>query len=74
MQLYEKLRKTEKIEDLISTNHYIYLEKCAIKFDADFGFKLDDNLKMPVNVMAYPDLNATPKGLLYTWGDISATA
>jgi hypothetical protein len=55
-------------------NRFIYIESCGIKFDLDAGFKLDDNLKMTVNGLAYPDLKATPRGLLYTWGDITATA
>lgn len=54
-------------------NRFIYLEECSIKFDLDASFKLDDNLKMPINGLAHPSLPATPKGLIYTWGDISAT-
>lgn len=52
---------------------FIYIESCGIKFDVDAGFMLDDNQKMTINGMAYPSLSATPKGLLYTWGDITAT-
>ncbi|MPY20040.1 hypothetical protein [Paenibacillus glucanolyticus] len=52
---------------------FIFLESCGIKFDANAQFMLDDNQKLPINAVAYPDLNATPRGLLYTWGDITAT-
>jgi hypothetical protein len=65
------LIKPQGIDD---PNYYIYIARCSLKFDANYGFVLDNNLRMPVNAMAYPDLDATPKGLVYTWGDITATA
>ncbi|OKP91845.1 hypothetical protein A3844_01655 [Paenibacillus helianthi] len=55
-------------------SRFIYIESVGIKFDVNAGFKLDDNQKMTISAIAYPDLNAIPKGLLYTWGDITATA
>jgi len=55
-------------------SRFIYLESCGVKFDANAQFMLDDNQKFSINATAYPDLDATPKGLLYTWGDIKATA
>lgn len=67
-------RAVIKPQGVNDPNRYIYLEKCALKFDANFGFLIDNNLRMPVNGMCYPDLDATPKGLLYTWGDLTATA
>lgn len=54
-------------------SRFIYLESCGIKFDANAQFMLDDNQKFTINATAYPDLSATPRGLLYTWGDITAT-
>lgn len=67
-------RAVIKPQGVTDPSRFIYLESCGIKFDLDAGFKLDDNLKMTVNGLAYPSLTATPKGLLYTWGDITATA
>jgi|HigsolmetaAR204D_1030405.scaffolds.fasta_scaffold00166_33 hypothetical protein len=69
-------RKRAVIKPLGVTDpsRFIYLESCAIKFDANISFRLDDNQKFPIEVVAYPDLNADPVGLLYTWGDITATA
>ncbi|HHY74033.1 MAG TPA: hypothetical protein GX497_12605 [Bacillus bacterium] len=67
-------RAVIKPQGITDTNMFIYLEECSIEFDADFGFKTDDNLKMPVRVSCYPSLTSNPRGLLYTWGDISATA
>lgn len=55
-------------------DRFIYIESCGIKFDLDAAFKLDDNLKMTVSGLGYPSLDATPKGLIYTWGDIKASA
>lgn len=55
-------------------DRFIYLERVAIKFDVNAAFVLDNNLRFPISAVAYPDLNATPRGLLYTWGDITATA
>lgn len=60
--------------DVTDPSRFIYLESCGIKFDANAQFMLDDNQKFAINVTAYPDLSATPRGLLYTWGDITATA
>ncbi|MEK4880130.1 MULTISPECIES: hypothetical protein [Paenibacillus] len=55
-------------------SRFIYIESVGIKFDMNAGFKLDDNLKMTISAIAYPSLEATPRGLIYTWGDITATA
>lgn len=63
-----------KPQGVTDPNRFIYIQKCSLKFDANFGFVIDNNLRMPMNGMCYPDLNATPKGLLYSWGDITATA
>lgn len=66
-------RAVIKPQGVTDKNRFIYIEECSIKFDVDAGFKLDDNLKMTITGLAYPSLAATPKGLIYTWGDISAT-
>ncbi|WP_339271740.1 hypothetical protein NYE54_09295 [Paenibacillus sp. FSL K6-1330] len=69
-------RKRAVIEPqgITDPSRFIYIESCGIKFDVNAQFMLDDNQKFPINGMAYPDLKATPRGLLYTWGDITATA
>jgi hypothetical protein len=67
-------RAVIKPQGITDPNRYIYIEECAIKFDVDAGYKLDDNLKLSIKGTARPSLTATPKGLLYTWGDITATA
>ncbi|MEC1714762.1 hypothetical protein [Schinkia azotoformans] len=67
-------RAVIKPQGVTDPNMFIYLEECSVEFDADFGYRTDDNLKMPVRVPCFPALDATPKGLLYTWGDITATA
>jgi hypothetical protein len=67
-------RAVIKPQGVTDPNRFIYIEKSSIKFDANFGFVIDNNLRMPMQGMCYPNLDATPKGLLYTWGDISATA
>jgi len=53
---------------------YIYIESVGIKFDMNAAYVLDNNRRLTIAAMAYPSLSATPKGLLYTWGDITATA
>lgn len=55
-------------------SRFIWLSSCAIKFDANANFSLDDNQKFTIDATAYPDLDADPQGLLYEWGDITATA
>ncbi|WP_127580830.1 hypothetical protein [Paenibacillus koleovorans] len=67
-------RAVIKPQGITDPNRYIYLEACSIKFDVDARFQLDANQTMTINGLAYPSLEATPKGLLYTWGDITATA
>ncbi len=67
-------RAVIKPQGITDPNRYIYIESCGLKFDADAQFKLDDNQKQLIRGMAYPSLTATPKGLLYIWGDITATA
>jgi hypothetical protein len=67
-------RAVIKPQGVTDPSRFIYVESCGIKFDVDAGFKLDDNMKMTIAGMAYPSLSAIPKGLLYTWGDITATA
>ncbi len=67
-------RAVIKPQGVTDPDQYIYIESCGIKFDLNAGYKLDDNRKMTINAMAYPSLSATPRGLLYTWGDITATA
>lgn len=53
---------------------YIYIESVGIKFDMNAAYVLDNNRRLTIAAMAYPSLSATPKGLLFTWGDITATA
>lgn len=53
-------------------NRYIYLEACSIKFDAQANYVNDDNQRLQINGVAYPDLDATPRGLVFTWGDWQA--
>jgi len=55
-------------------SQYIYIESVGIKFDMNAAYVLDNNRRLTINAMAYPSLSATPKGLLYTWGEITATA
>jgi hypothetical protein len=55
-------------------SRFIYVESCGIKFDVDSRFQLDANQTFTINGIAYPSLTAETKGLLYTWGDISAKA
>lgn len=69
-----KKRAVIKPLGVTDPSRFIYLESVAIKFDVNAAFVLDNNLRFPISALAYPDLNATPKGLLYTWGDITATA
>lgn len=61
-------------QGVIDPNRYIYIESCGVKFDVDAGFQLEDNQKMTIAGIGYPDLNVIPKGLIYSWGDIRATA
>ena len=53
---------------------FIYIESVGIKFDMNAAYVLDNNRRLTISAMAYPSLDATPKGLLYTWGDIAVTA
>ncbi|QSF42658.1 hypothetical protein [Paenibacillus tianjinensis] len=69
-----KKRSVIKPLGVTDPSRFIYLESTAIKFDVNAAFVLDNNLRFPISATAYPDLNATPRGLLYTWGDITATA
>jgi hypothetical protein len=55
-------------------DQFIYIESVGIKFDMNAAYVLDNNRRLTISAMAYPSLSATPKGLLYTWGDITATA
>ncbi|MGG3278793.1 hypothetical protein [Paenibacillus solani] len=61
-------------QGITDPSRFIYLESCGVKFDANANFQLDDNQKFTINATAYPDLKATPRGLIYTWGDITAKA
>lgn len=67
-------RAVIKPQGVTDPSRFIYIESVGIKFDVNAAFVLDNNLRLTIAAMAYPDLNATPKGLLYTWGDITATA
>ncbi|MEK4117694.1 hypothetical protein NST44_16135 [Paenibacillus sp. FSL W8-0919] len=67
-------RAVIKPQGVLDPARYIYIESVGIKFDMNAAFVLDNNLRLTVSAMAYPSLTATPKGLLYTWGDITATA
>lgn len=60
--------------DVADPDQFIYIESVAIKFDMNAAYVLDNNRRFTVSAIAYPNLDATPKGLLYTWGDITATA
>lgn len=73
-QVLPAKRAVIKPQGVTDPNLFIYIAKCSLKFDANYGFVLDNNLRMPVNALGYPDLDATPKGLVYSWGDITATA
>ncbi|MEK3882426.1 hypothetical protein [Paenibacillus sp. PL2-23] len=55
-------------------DRYIYIESVGVKFDMNAAYVLDNNRRLTISAIAYPSLAATPKGLLYTWGDITATA
>jgi len=55
-------------------DQYIYIESVGIKFDMNAFYGLDNNRRFPISAVAYPALKANPKGLLYTWGDITVTA
>lgn len=55
-------------------DQYIYIESVSVKFDMNAAYVLDNNRRLSISAMAYPSLSATPKGLLYTWGDITVTA
>lgn len=55
-------------------DQYIYIESVGIKFDMNAAYVLDNNRRFAISATAYPSLDSTPPGLLYTWGDISATA
>jgi|SRR5690606_11389082 len=55
-------------------DQFIYVESVGIKFDLNADYVLDNNRRLTIAAMAYPSLSATPKGLLFTWGDITATA
>lgn len=63
-----------KPQGITDPNRFIYIQKCAIKFDVDANFLLDGNQTMGIAGVGYPDLDAVPRGLIYSWGDISATA
>ncbi|QWU17394.1 hypothetical protein SAMN04487895_104220 [Paenibacillus sophorae] len=67
-------RAVIKPQGVDDPKRFIYIESVGIKFDMNAAFVLDNNLRLTVSAMAYPALDATPKGLLYTWGDITATA
>lgn len=67
-------RAVIKPQGIDDPERFIYIESCSVKFDVNAAYVLDNNLRMTINAMAYPSLTATPKGLLYTWGDITATA
>jgi hypothetical protein len=55
-------------------SRFIYLEACAVKFDVNAGFLVDNNQRMTISAAAYPSTDPDHYGLLYTWGDITATA
>jgi len=63
-----------KPQGITDPSQYIYIESVGVKFDVNAAYVLDNNRRMTISAMAYPSLSATPKGLLYTWGDISAVA
>jgi len=66
-------RAVIKPQGITDPSRFIYLEESSIKFDVDARFELEGVQTLPIQVVAYPSLTATPKGLLYTWGDITAT-
>jgi len=53
---------------VVDPSRFIYLESCGIKFDANLMYELEDNPRLPIQVVAYPSVK---DGILYTWGDIS---
>ncbi|REK68003.1 MAG: hypothetical protein C6P35_03265 [Cohnella sp.] len=55
-------------------NLFIYIEAVAVKFDLNAAYVPDNNRRFTISAVAYPSLTATPKGLLYTWGDIKVSA
>ncbi|GBG09512.1 hypothetical protein PAT3040_04162 [Paenibacillus agaridevorans] len=61
-------------QGITDPDQYIYIESVGIKFDMNAAYVLDNNRRLTISAMAYPSLSAIPKGLLYTWGDITATA
>lgn len=61
-------------QGIVDPDQYIYIESVGIKFDMNAAYVLDNNRRLTVSAMAYPSLSAVPRGLLYTWGDITATA
>lgn len=67
-------RAVIKPQGVTDPSQYIYIESVGIKFDMNAAYVLDNNRRLTISAMAYPSLTATPKGLLYTWGDITASA
>ncbi|MBB6689907.1 hypothetical protein H7B90_00685 [Cohnella xylanilytica] len=59
---------------IMDPNRFIYIEACAVKFDLNAGYQLDNNQRMAISAAAYPSTDPDHYGLLYTWGDIAATA
>jgi len=55
-------------------SRFIYIESCGIKFDMNAAFTVDNNLRFTISATAYPSTDPAKFGLLYTWGDITATA
>ena len=55
-------------------SRFIYIESCGIKFDMNAAFVNDNNLRFTISATAYPSTDPARYGLLYTWGDITATA
>lgn len=53
---------------------FIYIESVGVKFDMNAAYVLDNNRRFTISATAFPSLDSNPPGLLYTWGDISATA
>lgn len=67
-------RAVIKPQGVTDPDMFIYIESVGVKFDMNAAFVLDNNRRLTIAAMAYPSLSATPKGLLYTWGDIAVTA
>lgn len=55
-------------------SRYIYIEACGVKFDMNAQYTIDNNLRFNITAAAYPSTDPAKFGLLYTWGDITATA